>query len=99
MTSQLGHARAMEQQLWQCPQCPGGWQQYLVSEDLSRCPNCGYSGGPAMAGPGAIDLFIPVGGSNVVDITGFTKLHFSAAQLADASHLKVRISVLCKVSE
>jgi hypothetical protein len=45
MTSDLGHAHAMEQQLWQCPQCPGGWAQYRVSEDAMVCPSCGYHGG------------------------------------------------------
>ena len=45
MTSQIGHTRAMEQQLWQCPQCENGWQQYLVAEDVSECPNCKYRGG------------------------------------------------------
>jgi hypothetical protein len=44
--SEIGHARAMEQKLWQCPQCDDGWQQYLVAEDRYACPSCGYAGGP-----------------------------------------------------
>jgi len=44
------HARAMELGLWQCPQCPDGWMQYMIQIDMNQCPVCGYAGGPINGG-------------------------------------------------
>lgn len=39
------HAAALAYGCWQCPQCPGGWQQYMIGGDMNVCPVCGYKGG------------------------------------------------------
>lgn len=31
---------------WACPQCPYGWQCYMIATDMNICSVCGYKGGP-----------------------------------------------------
>jgi rubrerythrin len=45
---QMRHKRMMESEgaPWQCPQCPNGYQMYIIRTDMNICPFCGYKGGP-----------------------------------------------------
>ena len=101
MTSEIGHARAMEMQLWQCPNCSLGWQQYLVAEDRSVCPNCGYAGGESHAGPGVVEIQVPVAewlkGSPSRDV--MQQIVKDMLPLSpDVTHVKVRLS-LCLIPQ
>ena len=31
--------------VWACPNCPGGWEQYMIATDAHVCIRCGYKGG------------------------------------------------------
>ena len=52
------HARAMLRGAWQCPACALGWMKYDIAGDLNLCPSCGYHGGEARAGPGAVEVVV-----------------------------------------
>jgi Zn ribbon nucleic-acid-binding protein len=39
-------SKALAYGAWQCPQCPEGWQVYMIAIDMNVCAKCGYKGGP-----------------------------------------------------
>ena len=87
------HHSMMAAGAWQCPQCPLGFQRYSVNTDDTQCPNCGYNGGIARAGPDAVELAV-----RIEDFQKFyPNLPLPIANFT-ASHVKVRIS-LCPIPQ
>lgn len=35
--------------VWACPNCSTGFEQYMVNTDRHVCVDCGYKGGPLQA--------------------------------------------------
>lgn len=96
MTTPDQHARAMSRGAWQCPNCPLGFQRFDILSDLSACPNCGYHGGPSHAGPGVVELEVPVAewlkGSPSRDVMQQI-VQDMLSPSSDVSHVKVRLSL------
>jgi hypothetical protein len=91
------HARALARGAWQCPACPLGFMQFDITADLNLCPNCGYHGGEAHAGPGVVEIEVPVAewlkGSPSREVMQQIVQDMFPALPPDVTHVKVRLSL------
>jgi hypothetical protein len=96
MTIASQHAHAMAADAWQCPNCPLGFQRFDIRSGRNTCPNCGYFGGPSHAGPGVVELEVPVAewlkGSPSRDVMQQI-VQDMLSPSSDVSHVKVRLSL------
>ena len=95
------HAAAMARREFQCPNCAYGWLKYFVQDDSQQCVLCGYSGGESHAGPGVVEIQVPVAewlkGSPSRDV--MQQIVKDMLPLStDVTHVKVRLS-LCLIPQ